>query len=54
MTGSGLLATVTKVLNDNEVMLEITDGVQCKFIKSAIVTVITNDQNNKTVNKIHG
>ncbi len=54
MTSSGLLATVTKVINDNEVILEVSDGVQCKFIKSAIVTVITNDQNNKTTNQNQG
>ena len=47
MTSSGLLATVTKVPNDNEVILEISDGIQCKFIKSAIITVITNEQHNK-------
>ena len=36
ITNSGLIATVSKVLNDQEVILEISDGVCCKFIKSAI------------------
>ncbi len=36
ITNSGLIATVSKVLNDQEVILEISDGICCKFVKSAI------------------
>ena len=40
MTNSGLIATITKVVNDQEVLLEIANGVHCKFVKSAIINVI--------------
>lgn len=43
MTNSGLLAKVVRIPNDNEVVLEVADNVQCKFIKSTIISVITND-----------
>lgn len=43
MTGGGLIAKVVKILNDNEVLIEISNNVQCKFIKSAIITVITDE-----------
>ena len=36
ITNSGLIATVSKVLNDQEVILEISNGICCKFVKSAI------------------
>lgn len=44
LTNSGMLATVSKILNDQEVVLEIADGVFCKFIKSAISGVIDNKE----------
>ncbi len=36
VTSSGIIATVSKVVNDHEVMLEIANGVHCRFVKSAI------------------
>lgn len=47
VTSSGIIATVSKVLSDSEVVLEISDGVHCKFIKSAISNVV-----NQTVENI--
>ena len=55
MTSSGLMATIAKILSEQEVILEISDGVKCKFLKSAIVNVISNqvntnaDNNSKTI-----
>lgn len=40
VTNSGLIATVSKVLNDQEVVLEIANGVHCKFVKSTISSVL--------------
>jgi preprotein translocase subunit YajC len=43
ITNSGIVATVSKVLNEQEIVLEIADGVHCKFIKSAIASIINNE-----------
>jgi len=53
ITNSGLIATVSKVLNDQEVILEISDGICCKFIKSAISGTIDKKETieGKTSNK---
>lgn len=40
VTNSGIIATVSKVVNDHEVILEIANGVHCKFVKSAISSVV--------------
>jgi hypothetical protein len=39
-----MIATVTQILNEQEVMLEIASGVNCKFIKSAIVNVFNGSE----------
>ena len=44
VTNSGIIATVSKVVNDQEVVLEIADGVFCKFVKSTIATVLDKTQ----------
>ena len=41
VTSSGIIGKVTKVIDDNEVMIEVADGVQVKFLKSAISEVRT-------------
>lgn len=41
VTNSGIIATVSKVVNDHEVILEIANGVHCKFVKSAISSVVS-------------
>ncbi|MDR2666981.1 MAG: preprotein translocase subunit YajC [Holosporales bacterium] len=43
VTNSGIVGTISKVLNDNEVVLEIAEGVHCKFVKSAISNVVNNE-----------
>ncbi|MDR1391558.1 MAG: preprotein translocase subunit YajC [Holosporales bacterium] len=43
ITSSGIIATVSKILNDQEIVLEIADGVHCKFVKSAIATVFNGE-----------
>ena len=48
MTGGGLLGQIVRVINDNEVLVAVSDNVQCKFIKSAVVAVL-NDENKNTV-----
>ena len=40
ITNSGIIATVSKLLSDQEVILEIASGVHCKFVKSAISSVL--------------
>jgi preprotein translocase subunit YajC len=41
ITGGGLYGSVTKVLNDAEVMVEIAEGVRVKVARSTISTVTT-------------
>lgn len=44
VTGGGILGTVTKVVDDNEVMVEIADGVKVKVQRSLISTVLSKTQ----------
>lgn len=48
MTNSGLIAVVDKVENDQEVVLEIANGVKCKFMKATIMNVINNNTSSTT------
>jgi preprotein translocase subunit YajC len=41
ITNSGIIATVSKVINDGEVVLEISNGVHCKFVKSTISSIVS-------------
>ena len=41
VTGGGIYGTVTKVLNDQEAMIEIAEGVRIKIARSTISTVLT-------------
>ena len=50
MTNSGLIAIVDKVENDQEVILEIADGVKCRFVKGTIMNVINNNTINQPTN----
>lgn len=50
MTNSGLIATVDKVENEQEVILEIANGVKCRFVKGTIMNVINNNQPSQTSN----
>ena len=44
ITNSGIIGTVTKIVNENEVVIEIADKVFVKFVKSAISTVFERDR----------
>lgn len=50
MTNSGLIAVVDSVENDQEVILEIANGVKCRFLKATIMNVINNNTTNATTN----
>jgi len=39
VTGGGLIATVRKTVGDDEVVLELADGVQVHAVRSTIMTV---------------
>ena len=41
VTNSGIIATVTKVVSEHEVVLEIATGVHCKFVRSAISSIMS-------------
>jgi preprotein translocase subunit YajC len=43
VTNSGIVATVSKIVNEQEIVLEIADGVHCRFIKSAVANVVPGD-----------
>ncbi len=40
ITNSGIIGTITKIVNDNEVVVEIADKVFVKFVKATIATVL--------------
>ncbi|MEO1193130.1 MAG: preprotein translocase subunit YajC [Pseudomonadota bacterium] len=40
VTGAGFVGQVTKTLNDNEVQVEIAEGVRVKVIRGTITTVL--------------
>jgi preprotein translocase subunit YajC len=40
VTGGGIMGTITKVLNDNELTVEIADGVKVRVQRSLISAVI--------------
>ena len=44
VTGGGLIGQVTKVLNENEVQMEIAEGVRVKVVRSTITTVLDKTQ----------
>jgi preprotein translocase subunit YajC len=59
ITNSGIIATVSKIINDQEIMLEISDGVHCKFLRSAIANMFekTAEESPKPIEKketVHG
>ena len=41
VTGGGVYGTVTKVLNEAEVMVEIAEGVRIKIARGTITTLLT-------------
>lgn len=43
ITSCGIIASVSKVANDQEVILEIADGVHCRFVKTSVANVIAGD-----------
>lgn len=54
VTNSGIIATVSKVVNDQEVILEIAKDVHCKFVKSAISGMLDQrgEKNEGSIKKI--
>lgn len=40
VTSGGLVGTVTKVLNDSEVQVEIAEGVRVRMVRSAVSEVL--------------
>ena len=51
VTNSGIIATVSKVVNEHEVILEIANGVHCKFVKSSISNIMDNSGKTDTAPK---
>ncbi|MEK9678063.1 MAG: preprotein translocase subunit YajC [Rhodospirillaceae bacterium] len=43
ITGGGILGTVTKVLNENEVAVEIAEGIKVKVQRSMIAGVLSKE-----------
>ena len=41
VTGGGIIGLVTKVIGDNELQVELADGVRVRIIKSTITDIIT-------------
>ena len=49
--GGGIMGTVTKVIDDNEIMVEITDGVKVRVQRALLAHVIAKtDPNQSTPN----
>jgi len=43
ITGGGILGTVTKVLNENEVAVEIAEGIKVKVQRNMIAGVLSKE-----------
>ena len=41
VTGGGIIGLVTKVIGDNELQVELADGVRVRIIKSTITDILT-------------
>jgi len=41
VTGGGIIGLVTKVISDNEVQVELADGVRVRIIKQTITDILT-------------
>ena len=52
VTNSGIIATVSKVVSEHEVVLEIANGVHCRFVKASISNVV-NDVKNEVLSLEH-
>jgi preprotein translocase subunit YajC len=44
VTGGGIIATVAKVVDDNEVIVEIAEGVRAKIVRSTITGVVARSE----------
>jgi preprotein translocase subunit YajC len=44
VTGGGIIATVVKVVDDNEVLVEIADGVRSRIVRSTITGVLARSE----------
>jgi preprotein translocase subunit YajC len=51
VTGGGLIATVKKTIGENEVVLELAEGVQVHAVKSTIMMLRTKAPENKEPKK---
>ncbi len=41
VTGGGIIGLVTKVIGDNELQVELADGVRVRIIKATITDILT-------------
>ena len=48
VTNSGMVATVSKIVSEHEVVLEIANGVHCRFVKASISDIV-NDVKNESI-----
>jgi len=44
VTGGGLIGTVAKVSNDDEVLVELAEGVRVRVVRSTIASVLTRSE----------
>lgn len=51
VTGGGIIGTVTKVIDDNEISVEIADGIKVKVQRGLISSVLSKTQPIKDVKK---
>ena len=41
VTGGGIIGTVAKVVNDNEILLEIAEGVRVRLVRSQVTEILS-------------
>lgn len=41
VTGGGIVGTVTRLIDDKEILVEIADGIEVKIIRSSIADVVS-------------
>ncbi len=54
VTGGGIIGLIVKVINDNEVLIEIAENVRVKIIRETITNVINKAEPGGSKNRVDG
>ncbi len=54
VTGGGIIGIIVKIINDNEVLVEISDNVRVKIVRDTITNVINKAEPGGSKNRVDG